>query len=366
MQDYKKFIFRFFYLGLLLFFTYSFIAYIKDPLMLYHKPYFGGIGYDEDLRISAKSVIKNTNFDSVIIGTSMLKNTSSKLANAVIGGEFINITIPSASIDEKILLLNYVFLREQNIKQIVYSLDPNNLIARGKDRIIYKNLYDANELNDFGVYFQPRFVLCVCGLSHSCNKLKDLDLRTFDIDEHTPFGFDNWLKIAKGYKGTDFLFERLKVKEFLPDKYNIKELELNLMKTYIKKEILGFVQKHPNVDFHFIIPPYSKYYYYIRGDLVFAKMREMLKYFISQAQNFPNVKIYGFDNLAYTLNLDNYRDPTHYNIDMNELFLKAIKEEKHLLNTKNIDAYFKALQKDIMNFDIRPYILASKKHFGLD
>ena len=67
MDKYKKFILRVVLVSIVLFGFYGTIAYIRDPLMLLHKPYFEKIGYDDNLRISNASVIHNVDFDSIIV-----------------------------------------------------------------------------------------------------------------------------------------------------------------------------------------------------------------------------------------------------------------------------------------------------------
>lgn len=64
----------------------STLLYIYDPLMLYHKPYFRKETFSTDMRVQAKAIIDNYDFDSIIIGSSILENTSAKEANDKLGG----------------------------------------------------------------------------------------------------------------------------------------------------------------------------------------------------------------------------------------------------------------------------------------
>ena len=61
--------------------------YFYDPFLLYHKPYFREEKFSSDMRMQAKGIIKHYDFDSYILGTSMLGNTSAKEAKEKLGGE---------------------------------------------------------------------------------------------------------------------------------------------------------------------------------------------------------------------------------------------------------------------------------------
>ena len=366
MDKYKKFILRVVLVSIVLFGFYGTIAYIRDPLMLLHKPYFEKIGYDDNLRISNASVIHNVDFDSIIIGTSMLMNTSPSLASQILGGKFINVTAESLGFSEVDTFLKYAFRHQSDIKQIIVSFDS---ITNATSRIPYASLYDENIFNDWFVYFQPRFFKCIVGLSNVCYKKEDLDTRTFWLDatkREALGGFESWLQTAKNYREASFILEKLEVKEFLPV-HNEKTLaDLESAKEWLGS-ILKLIKTSPNIQFEIIVPPYSKYHYYAKkGGQERFVVRDSVKYFLSEVQNCPNVRVYGFDNLDYTKDIANYTDPIHYEVSMNHLFLEAIKAQTHLLTLENFESYFNQLEKDIKAFDMKPYIEAIKQHYGLE
>ena len=366
MDKYKKFILRIMLVSIAFVGLYGAMAYIRDPLMLLHKPYFKNNGYDKDLRISNASVMHNVDFDSVIIGTSMLMNTSPNLASQILNGKFINTTAESLGFSEVETFLKYAFRHQSNIKQIIISFDA---ITNSTSRIPYMSLYDESVLNDLFVYFQPRFFKCIVGFSNVCYKKKDLDTRTFWLDaskRKALGGFESWLQTARNYREASFILDQLEVKEFLPvhNEKTIADFEST-------KESLGsilrLIKTSPNIQFEIIVPPYSKYHYYAKnGQERFVVIRDSVKYFLSEVQNCPNVRVYGFDNLDYTKDIANYTDPIHYEVSMNNLFLEAIKAQTHLLTLENFESYFDQLKKDIKAFDMKPYIEVIKQHYGLE
>ena len=77
---------------------------------------------------------------------------------------------------------------------------------------------------------------------------------------------------------------------------------------------------------------------------------------MGKSQHLPNMKIYGFDDLDYADNIANYKDLTHYNVDMNSMQLDAIANGTHILTAQNIDNYLATMESKIKSYDISPLI----------
>ncbi|MWV61863.1 hypothetical protein DCO58_07290 [Helicobacter saguini] len=60
------------------------LLYIYDPLQVFHKPFFRETTFLSDMRVQNRGIIKNYDFNSVILGTSMLENTLPKDANEIL------------------------------------------------------------------------------------------------------------------------------------------------------------------------------------------------------------------------------------------------------------------------------------------
>lgn len=115
------------------------------------------------------------------------------------------------------------------------------------------------------------------------------------------------------------------------------------------------LKKNYNTQFYFIIPSYSRLNYrklsygeyYNKDSELFSNYYAILSWFIKETKKYPNVKIYGFDDLDYADNIANYKDPVHYNIDMNSMQLDAIKNNTHILTLwkKNKRLQFNSIYK---------------------
>jgi hypothetical protein len=55
------------------------------------------------MRQQAAGIINNYEFDSIILGTSMLENTSAKEAGEKLGGKFMNISLSGSNFTKEVL-----------------------------------------------------------------------------------------------------------------------------------------------------------------------------------------------------------------------------------------------------------------------
>lgn len=316
----------------------------------------------KDMRMQARGIILHKDFDSVIIGTSMLENTSAKEANKKLGGKWMNLSLSGSTFAERFIVLNYLF-KHKNIDNIIYSIDIRELSdtkeAKRKNFIL---TFDDNKNNDFSLYLSTKFITCALTFSkkEECIGVKNLETLTNWYEKHkNKFGgIENW---DKQYTNKIIKNSILNAKNFQPN-FNIDILDF---KNYIKKYLLEFIKNHPNIQFHLVIPTYSRItyrifyensdYYNTSGEL-FSNHYAITNYLIQETNKYPNVKIYGFDDLAYADDIKNYRDLTHYNTDMNSMQLDAIKNGTHILTPQNMDKYFKIMEEKIRNYDLSPFV----------
>ncbi|WP_050751329.1 hypothetical protein [Helicobacter pullorum] len=336
--------------------------WLYDPLQLFHKPIFRETTFFGDMRLAARGIIRYYDFDSVILGTSMLENTSAKEAGEKLGGKWVNLSLINSSYDERAVVLEYLFGYKKPQK-IIYSLESFT-IASIKDSSRFDYLYDGNPLDDFKVYLNDKFILCALAWRESkdCTGRDLEELLKWSNHEDLKIlfgGFEKWLKYGK--KETIAMLKNIKDTPFVVKKDNF---DLEKQRSYIQTYVLDFVAENPQTQFYFIVPTYSRLSYRIGSDnfdnKAFYNRALNLKWFVQELEKYPNAKIYGFDTLDYADDIANYRDFTHYNVDMNSLHLDSIRGEKHILDSNNIDSYLKAMEDKIKNYDLKPFIEKAK------
>lgn len=338
------------------------ILWLYDPLQLFHKPIFRETTFFGDMRLAARGIIRYYDFDSVILGTSMLENTSAKEAGEKLGGKWVNLSLINSSYDERAVVLEYLFGYKKPQK-IIYSLESFT-IAFIKDTSRFDYLYDENPLDDFKVYLNDKFILCALAWRESkdCTGRDLEELLKWSNHEDLKIlfgGFEKWLKYGK--KETIAMLKNIKDTPFVVKKDNF---DLEKQRNYIQTYVLDFVAENPQTQFYFIVPTYSRLSYRIgSGDFdnkAFYNRALNLKWFVKELEKYPNAKIYGFDTLDYADDIASYRDFIHYNVDMNSLHLDSIKQGKHILDSNNIDSYLKVMEDKIKNYDLKSFIEKAK------
>ena len=369
---YKRFCFGFawaFVPAILGFVVLLFLLWLYDPFWFFHKPYFREQTFMDDRRLAVKGMVDFMEFDSAIFGSSMLENTLSKEADEKIGGKWLNLAINSSRIYEREVLLLRI-LKRKKIKQIIYALE-NYFLVKGnaKDEPDFKPLnLSRSFFQNFNLYLSnEQFISCALKWSkdrHCVGRVLNTYARWYSPSN---LGFDGW---SDGEK-------QIFLKELpLYENNAYKEVEFDILgiQTYLKEHILHYVAENPQIKFHFILPTQSRFFWklpyfwnrtnvwiedtttYRSPQQYYNDYKTMLIWLVQECAKYENVKIYGFDDLDYADNLDNYTDARHYNVDMNSMQLDAIANGTHILTPKNIDEYLQTMENKIKAYDLTPLI----------
>ena len=351
------------------------LLYIYDPFWLFHKPIFRATTYHSDIRIQAKGIIDAQDFDSVILGTSLLENTSAKEAGQKLGGKWVNLSLAGSDFSERKILLDYA-LKHKNIKQVIFSID--NFVLINGDRENYPWRVDSRLyaeglfLEKFKRYLNKKFIKCAFRWSKKAECVGDKnDLETIAQDNNYRAnkkyfgGMANWIEWQK--EQAVRLYSEYVKNDFRPKSEETKRLNFDEQKIYLQESILRIIKENPQIEFYLIFPPHTRFYYALfpfsephhkgrKGKEIFAEVRQILPYLAQEVENLENAKIYGFDNLDYADNIANYIDHEHYYLDMNSMQLDAIANGTHILTPQNIDNYLATMESKIKSYDISPLI----------
>lgn len=352
------------------------LLWLYDPFWLFHKPIFRATTYHSDMRIQAKGIIDSADFDSVILGSSMLENTSAKEAEEKLGGKWINLSLAGSDFSERKILLDYA-LKRKNIKQVIFSIDNFVLINGDKEnstswRVDSRLYAEGLFLEKFKRYLNKKFIKCALRWSKKAECVGNKnDLETIAQDNNCRAnkkyfgGMANWNEWQK--EQAVRLYSEYVKNDFRPKSEETKRLNFDEQKIYLQESILRIIKENPQIEFYLIFPPHTRFYYALfpfseahhkgrKGKEIFAEVRQILPYFTQEVENLKNAKIYGFDNLDYADNIANYIDHEHYYLDMNSMQLDAIANGTHILTAQNIDKYLATMESKIKNYDITPLI----------
>ena len=327
---------------------------LVDPLQIAKKGYFDSTKMSSNMRIQAAGIINNHPFDSIILGTSMLENSSAKMASEKLGGTFVNISIYGTTFAEREIPFQYAL--KKGLYKVIYSLDIYYLEVPAKSTSVWDILYDDDCWNDLKVYLAFAKDLTSLGP-------RDMDRPTaWDLSDTRFGGIANWVR--------DIELQSVEhLKEFMTTTLP-KEAQLSIKKSntsshdlgreaksiqYIEDTILEHVKAYPKTNFYFIFPPYFKYTY--------AAMRQnkpedffihqaVIRHMVEASTKYPNVFVYGFESEAFTFDIARYIDTYHYDTKINDLFIDSIAANKNLLTPENVEAYLEECEQQAYDFDI--------------
>lgn len=344
--------------------------YIYDPLQVFHTPWGTKITFHKNMRQQAAGIINNYDFDSVILGTSMLENTSANEASTLLGGHFVNISMEASDFYERNIVLNYL-LAKKKIHTVLYSLDADKYLMqkRGNKKYLLENftyLYDKNIFNDIQVYLNTKYLKCLMRFSNSkeCRGDKiglDRPCSWYQYRGHSIRfgGLDKWFaaknnrQIRNAFRSISNTAKQIRHKKSI----GLSNIEEKIVKTkkYIDDTILTLVHQYPNTKFLMVFPPYSRIYYsrwaqYNKPS--FKIHQETIRYLSIQSHLYPNLQIFGFEDKSFVDDIANYKDPKHYHYSINSLMLKKIASKKGLLNNHNISAYLKECKEKALKFNL--------------
>jgi len=360
MFRYSKLSFyTFIFFCFLISFYISLATYINDPLQVWHKPFFRDVSYSH-IRESAHARIRNSAFDSLIIGNSYSECTSAKKAGEILGGKFLNLSIAGSILPEKNLLLEKAFQKGE-IKKVVYVLDRRYLYldentGYSKD---WKVLYDKNPLNDANIYLNSKYILgnlFFCGGKNYAGEWTHID-KALDWEQEWDHsrkfgGFTNWVKyysddwdIQNEFREILGLEDKL-YEGTLPSDYE------DAMKAYLDRNIIDVVQRHPDTEFYLVISPVSELQLAkdLRTDF-FSREKKALAILVKECAGCVNAQVYAFDDEPQMGLISDFRDATHYRSRVNHSILEFIRDHRNQITEENVGQYLDKVEKKALKFD---------------
>ena len=342
------------YFGALLFLIVFMTAvfYVSDPYALFHRPWFDKGKMYDNLRIQNYGLIKFGNFDGIILGTSMLENTSAAEATEKLKLSYANLSLSGGSFYEKMLIAQFA-VKTKHIKSVILSLDYHFDTEKRIGNSFDPDLYGENQLaGKIRTYLTGKAVFCVL-LRKKCDFVKrdtDRPKAWMDLPEHARRfgGFDNWLK----YANEDGQIQAA-LNDLLRNESDHKS-EYAKYQSVTDNEILPLF-KNKDTEFSIIVPPYSVFWWVKRKSELEEMMRPF-EYLVEKTQDLPNVKIYWFYDDDYVFDISRYKDLAHYHPSVNSLQLNAIRNGTHILDKSNYRRKIDAFVKKVRAFDLEPYL----------
>jgi len=328
--------------------------FVYDPLALYHRPWGREATVHENMRLQAAGVIRHGDFDSVILGTSIVENSSADEAGRILGGRFVNLSLSAGDFFERGLILGYL-LERRPVRHVIYSLDWIYLNQRKGywyyPLPTYDYLYDANPFNDIRAYLNAHFLGCLLRWSGdpACiGRHTDLDRPNAWMNQPEEVarfgGVEAWCRARDNHQIRDVHAKLTEAVDAIragaiavPD-----AAQTDLAIAYIESNLIRWVREFPDTRFHVVFPPYSRakfatWHQYRRNDA--EAHVAVVRHLVQLSGRLPNLHVFGFEDQDFLDDLARYKDLDHFDPAINTLIARAIGEGQHRITPANVERY---------------------------
>ena len=333
---------------------------VIDPAFQYHMPFAGIKAVYSNERYQNSGMIKHSEFDSVIIGSSVTSNFRVSWFDELFGGKTLKLSYPGGCLSDFDTALSYAFEQNPNIKRVFWSLDPKILMSdyNAKSTPMPDYLYNNSVLDD-GKYILNKDVLVeLCGES----VLATIKGENASIDD--AFTWDSQYEFGSSRALWGYVRPEWSETIISEDAYD------DIVNENLDK-IISYIKAYPETEFYLFTPPYSVLYWdRITRDGTYPAVLKLFDRLVTDLTPYENVKYYCFSPEVYILDLNNYIDEVHFSPDINK------KIAEYMATYDGVDdssiLYMHTFFKDIIeNFDFEslfPKILQEKpaKHRVLD
>lgn len=313
-----------------------------DPYFHFHKP-IKGISYIlEDERYQNDGILRNFDYDTILIGTSIDENSKTTDVEAFFGGRAVKVPFTGGYFSELSFTLDNA-LKRKPVKRVIMSLGYSSFTDVkyddwGHPEFNYPMyLYDDNIINDI------KYVLDINALYMALR-----DIRRTVIGKK-PTSFDEY----KNWEDGATFGKNSVLKKYYKDKTEVKLASKETVKKNIRENLVKIVNKYPDTEFDFYLPPFSMIFWYgmKENNALYSKISS-IRTVIEELVPCKNVQLFSFLNeWDIVTNFDNYKDFVHYSGRINTFILKNIKNKENLLTKENYIEYLKLTERFYVNYD---------------
>jgi len=320
---------------------------LVDPLHFYGRPALHHTFVTNE-RYQNPGLIKNYDYDAVIIGTSHTENFSVAELGKALGWKTIPLSMSGSTVREQFLALRNA-LATGKVRHVLWGLDFPAFL-----RI-------ADDLSDDDGTF-PLFLYDESLETH-LNYLLSFDTLTLSVRAldgrgpqaiaalHTPpdplkFGEARVLQVWRRMHETR--------QPATTHRTHPAETPAELVDKNLAANFRPLVAAHPEVDFRLFFPPFSILTYvddYTRSPDRFPARLAFKRRVVETISKFDNCRLYDFDTAqAVTHNLDNYKDLAHYSRHVNDFMIDAIAGDAYRIDRANCDERLAAFERSVDDF----------------
>ena len=314
---------------------------VIDPYFAYHKP-IDGIPYtlDEDAYINA-GILKNFDYDSVIIGSSLAALMEPSIVDEKLGANTVKTTISGASTKNGAFLMEYA-LNNKEICNIIYSLDYNALLGDKSqlDRELPQYLYDKNPFNDLQYILNKD--IWINGVFTLFDRNRKTPLIT-NFDE--AYGFDKYVQFSRasvisnmpeGFFSDNFdnSFTEYSCADDYINAISTIEPEFSVIAN-ISSNIVPIIENNPNVQFYIYMAPMPVLSWYStiaeQGEAGINQVCANLYYVFNELSKYDNCHLGFFYCEDMTYDMYRFCDLIHWDRNVGRSIINSLVDDKDIV-----------------------------------
>ena len=311
------------------------ITYIFDPFYQYHGPWAGQEEVLNDRDYQMAGSIRNLEYDSVILGSSVAENFNGDFLEEQFGSEVIKIIRASGSTADLLYYMEQA-RAEQQIERVFWCMDIFALIADTEVTVNadkgMKYLHTKTMLDDVTYLFNKDVLLKKIPLSLAYSMLdRNVGGAAYDWSADKDFSAAGAMR---AYQKPDQVLEEQECRD-----------EMELLRQN-QELIIREIEENPLTEYIIMFPPYSMMWWdcgYANG--IGHMYLQVLEETIPMLLGYENVKVYFFaDEKEIVCNLDNYMDMIHYSPQVNQYMLDCVMADTKRVTQENVDAVLENMQ----------------------
>lgn len=328
----KVWIRAFFVMLVAVFVVFGATAYFADPLLYYR--YSDGDKYLDPRFVSA-GLIRSADYDTAFIGSSMMQNFDAAYFREKGWGEVVKLVPSGMTLNEGLLLFSNV-MREGKASRVVINIDWSTFttdkpLDMSTDKLP-DYLYNESKLDDFkyflGYEAWTRFIPLNMVIGYS-DEIRNRLIYKLSVDKVGYFADEYVFSksvMVEGYKSGRF-----------PMTMYYNEGMVDIMKSNIDVYVDNIMTlRNDETQVVFCLPPYSALWWNIaRWDELFGSVLEARRYFVEKVYSYDNVRIVDMQSVDSIIDMDNYKDYTHFSPKVQLEYADAIIDGSRDINLEN-------------------------------
>lgn len=311
------------------------LVVLIDPFYHYHKPYFGLKAVVNKSEHQCIGTIRNFDYDSILIGSSIAENYNNHWFDEAFGGKTIKGIKSNGTTVELTYYLQEAF-SSKDLNNVYYCLDTYALESDPDEIFPNENfpeyLFDHNPFNDVNYIFNKDVIFQYVPYQIVMGRNKE-------YDEGLSY---NWIegKIFSKEAALSHYAQPEWSKEQKPVDMNMDMVNANLSK------LSSIVEKHPETTFRFVYSPYSILWWdEANRDGSLEHRLHIIKTSVDMLSAYKNVDIYFYmDKEEIVKDLDNYMDNVHFTMNINKYVVDEMAAGRGLVDSENIEERLESIR----------------------